>query len=62
MAEEDIFNEETREDNEILKSIEYAEKQLHAKMGVPQLVKGKPYEPVHYDVEDENYGPTQYHI
>ena len=32
VADEDIFNEDSREDQEIMKSIEFAEKQLNHKM------------------------------
>ena len=31
-SDEDIFNEDSREDQEIMKSIEFAEKQLNHKM------------------------------
>ena len=33
-SDEDIFNEDSREDQEIMKSIEFAEKQLNHKISV----------------------------
>jgi hypothetical protein len=33
-SEQDLFNEESREDQEIMKSIEFAEKQLNHKIDV----------------------------
>lgn len=42
MHEQDIFNEASEEDKEIMKSIEYAEKKLGSKMGTPKPVSGRP--------------------
>ncbi len=39
IKKEDIFNEENSEDQEILKSIAYAEKQLGHKLGTPAPVR-----------------------
>jgi hypothetical protein len=50
--DDDLLNSEENEDKEIMKSIEYAEKKLKSKMSTPRVVKGAPYSPIHYDVEN----------
>ena len=40
------------EDKEVLESLAAAEKQLGHKMPTPKKVKGHPWEPVKYDVEE----------
>ena len=52
--DDDIFNEENAEDQEILKSIAYAENKLGSKMSTPQVVKQEnPHAPIKFDVEME---------
>jgi hypothetical protein len=55
IKKEDMFNEENSEDQEILKSIAYAEKQLGHKLGTPSPVRQSgSLLPVTFDDESVN--------
>jgi hypothetical protein len=50
--DDDLFNADENEDNEIMKSIAAAEKQLGTKMKTPTAFKEHPWSPLKYDVEE----------
>lgn len=50
-SEEDIFNDESNEDKEIMESIKYAEKKLNAKMATPVKLQSDGHSPVKYDTD-----------
>lgn len=49
---DDIHAMNENEDKEVLESLAAAEKQLGHKMPTPKKIKGHPWEPVKYDVEE----------
>ena len=51
---DDVLGQEDHENSEILKSIEFAENQLHSKMNTPSVVKQESWKPVSYDVEGQS--------
>ena len=50
-SEEDIFNDESNEDKEIMESIKYAEKKLNTKMPTPVKLQSDGHSPVKYDTD-----------
>ena len=48
----DDLDDPDEEDNEIMKSIAYAEATLGTKMKTPERLKQEPWKPVKYDVEE----------